>query len=85
MCFRADARTNWSRIGNQRGSFRRRDAEDNAPSSCCNRNVPKYCLMISGMLMRNAAEKFWIAISICRSGESSSRVSCSARLWIFPD
>jgi hypothetical protein len=40
--------------------------------------------MISGMLMRSAAEKFWMLISIWRSGSFSNSSSLSARLCTLP-
>ena len=51
-------------MGSQRGNLRSRETEDNSPRWCWRSKVRRYCRMISGMLMRNAAEKFWIAISI---------------------
>jgi len=57
-------RTKSGRKGTQRGILLSRDTEVRLSRHRCKSKERKYWRMISGMLMRSAAEKFWIAISV---------------------
>jgi hypothetical protein len=57
-------RTSSGRNGTQRGILRRRATDVSASRHFCRSKLRRYCRIISGMLIRNAAEKFWIAISV---------------------
>jgi hypothetical protein len=81
---RAARRASRGRNGNHRGNLRSLDTDASRPSCCWRLNVRKYWRIISGMLIRSAAEKFWMAISIWRSGFSNRAIMVSARLFIFP-